>query len=134
TCSTMEPALQTGWSRYSHVLKHGEAMRKALALCPGLPHIAPSRCRLLVRCPHRSAAEEETLCTGHRGTAGTPQNELSGWSSRSPLDWPCASMPWPLYGLEPPTAVPLLGSIAETVVRIAPCPVFTVKATVHGLS
>src|SRR5215468_9175042 len=28
----------------------------------------------------------------------------------------------------------LLGSIAETVVRTAPCPVFTVKATVHGLS
>ena len=28
----------------------------------------------------------------------------------------------------------LLGSIAETVVRTAPCPVFTVKATVHGPS
>jgi nucleotide-binding universal stress UspA family protein len=28
----------------------------------------------------------------------------------------------------------LLGSIAETVVRTAPCPVFTVKATAHGPS
>jgi len=28
----------------------------------------------------------------------------------------------------------LLGSIAETVVRTAPCPVFTVKATGHGPS